>query len=110
MKMQSFVATIALAAVVSLPTAMSAATIKSSVHAFFGKPHKISLTLRNDSQQTLSLKAGDQTFTIEPGKTAAVKLMDGEKVITQAAAGTHAAGDVVVVAEAQINDATVGIK
>jgi hypothetical protein len=110
MKMHSFVATVALAAVVSIPAAMSASTIKSPVHAFFGKPHKVSFTLRNDSQQTLSIKAGDQEIKIEPGKLAAVKLLEGEKVVTEVACGTHAAGDVVAVAAPQLNDAIVGIK
>jgi hypothetical protein len=110
MKMQSFVATVALATVVSLPAAMSASTIKSPVHAFFGKPHKVSLTLRNDSQQVLVLKAGDQDITLQPGKNAAVKLLEGDKVVTVAACGTHAAGDVVAIAATQLNDATVGIK
>jgi hypothetical protein len=109
MKMQSFVATVALAAVVSLPAAMSASTIKSPVHAFFGKPHKVSITLSNDSQQVLTLKAGDQDVTIQPGKTAAVKLTDGDKVVTEAASGTHAAGEVVAVASAELNDAILHI-
>jgi hypothetical protein len=112
MKIKSLVASIAMVAVVSLPGVVYAApttSVHAPVHAFFGKPHKVNFTLRNDSQQPLSVKAGDQDITIQPGKTAAVKLVAGDKVVAQTATTNHPVGDVIVVASDELNDSTLHI-
>ncbi len=53
-------------------------SINAPVHAFFGKPHKVSLTLHNDSKQAVTLKAGEQELTLKPGEDATIKLIEGD--------------------------------
>ena len=113
MKMKSVVATLALAATVCVPGAMYASpvtAVKSPVHAMFGKPHMVNLNLRNDSKETITVKAGDKEMTIEPGKQTALKLNEGDKIVAVSAGANHAAGDVLVVASNTLNDATIGVK
>ncbi len=113
MNVRSIVTTLALTAAVCLPGAVYAAptaNLHAPMHAYFGKPHKVSLSLRNDGQQPLTLKAGDQELTIAPGKTAAVKLLEGDKVIAETASPDHALGAVVIVASSSLADATIVIK
>jgi hypothetical protein len=105
--------TLAMAVTVCLPAAVYAApttSIHAPVHALFSTPHKVSLTLRNDGQESLKLKAGDQELTLKPGEDATVKVLDGEKVIAETASANHTAGEVIVTASNELNGATVRIK
>jgi hypothetical protein len=90
--------------------AAPATSIHAPVHAFFGKSHIVKVTLHNDGQQPLTLKSGDQEWTLQPGKEASVKLTEGDKVIAETASPDHAAGDVVLQAISTLDGATVRIK
>jgi hypothetical protein len=105
--------TLAMAVTLCLPAAVYAApttNIHAPVHALFSNPHKVSLTLHNDSQEFLKLKAGDQELTLKPGEDTTIKLMNGEKVIAETASANHTAGEVIVTASNDLNGATVRIK
>jgi hypothetical protein len=104
--------TLAMAVTVCLPAAVYAAptTNMHAPHAFFGKPQKVSLTLRNDGQESLKLKAGDQELTLKPGEDATVKVLNGEKIVAETASANHTAGEVIVTASNELNGATVRIK
>ena len=43
----------------------------------------VSFNVRNDAKTTLVVKAGDQQFTIEPGKTQSLKLQEGAQLINE---------------------------
>lgn len=105
------VATLALA--VSFSGAAFAApttAIHAPVHAFFGNGHTVKVTLHNEGQEPLTLKAGTQEWTLQPGKDANVKLNEGDKVIAETASPSHAAGDVILQASNELNGATIRIK
>ena len=112
MHVRSIVAVVTFAATISLPAVVSAApvAVPTPMHAYFGKPHKISLSLRNDGQQPLTVKAGDQELTLAPGKATAVKMLEGDKVVAETASPDHAVGAVLVVISSNLADATIAIK
>jgi len=81
--------------------------VKSPVAAMFGSPSKekpVSLSLRNDTAAAITLTAGTQSLTIQPGKTQAAKLNVGDKVV--GADGTT----VYAVVSRAMADATIVIK
>lgn len=113
MKFHSVVTTLAMAASICVPTAMHAAptaSVHAPVHAFFGKPHLVSLNLRNDTKESITVKAGDKELTLEPGKPQAVKLAAGEKIVATTATPSHAAGDVLSTIDPMMDQGTLGIK
>lgn len=113
MKFHTLAATFALTASITVASAAHAApatNLHSDMHGFFGKPHKVTLTLENDCQEPMTLKAGTQEWTLQPGKDARVKLDAGEKVVVETASSSHAAGDVVVQATNDLDGATIRIK
>ncbi len=58
------------------------------------KVKTVSFTVRNDSAMTQTVKAGDQQFTIEPGKSATVKFPAGTQLTTVNGTTRIAAGSV----------------
>jgi hypothetical protein len=70
----------------------------------------VSFQLRNDSKEAVTVKAGDQELTIQPGKTSGVKTADGTQIISVNATSTHTAGEVLAVASANLTGATLVIK
>jgi hypothetical protein len=113
MKFYSVLTTLAMAATICVPTAMHAAptaSVHAPVHAFFGKPHMVSLSLRNDTKQEITVKAGDKELTLAPGKSQAVKLVAGEKITAVTASENHAAGDLISVVDPMMDQGTIGIK
>jgi methionine-rich copper-binding protein CopC len=88
------------AAVIHVPT---------PTHAMFGNSKPVQFSLRNDCNTTVELKAGDQTFTVEAGKTLKVKVPAGTKIITTNATGHSEAGSLVVEVSSALNGATVAI-
>lgn len=74
-----------------------------------GTPKPIHFTLRNDCGSTLELKAGDQTITVEVGKTVKVKILAGTKLITTKATEHNEAGTVIVEVSSALNGATVDV-
>jgi hypothetical protein len=90
------------AAVIHVPT---------PTHAMYGSSNSkpVQFSLRNDCTSTVELKAGDQTITVEPGKTVKVKIPAGTKVITTSATGHSEAGSLVVEVSSSLSGATVAI-
>ena len=80
-------------------------------HAIYGASNSkpVQFTLRNDCNATVELKAGDQTFTVEAGKTLKVKVPAGTKIITTNATGHSEAGSLVVEVSTALSGATVAI-
>jgi hypothetical protein len=91
------------AAIIHVPTSTHAMLADSKD----SKP--VQFSLRNACSSTLELKAGDQTITVEAGKTVKVKIPAGTKVITTTATGHSEAGSVVVEVSSALNGATVAI-
>ena len=58
------------------------------------KSKSVNFTVRNDSKETLVLKAGEQQYTIEPGKSAAMKLEEGLDVVNVNGSSHQAPGSV----------------
>jgi hypothetical protein len=108
MKITSVVATLAMAATVSMP--VFAAKNVHTVNGTSNKHNNVHITLANDTQQAISIKAGDQELKLEPGKNIAVALATGDKVIAEDAGPTHPAGEVLIVASSAVDQATVHVK
>jgi hypothetical protein len=93
--------------------ALNAAVIHvpATTHAMYGSSDSkpIQFSLRNDCDSTVELKAGDQTFTVEAGKTLKVAVPTGTKIITTSATGHSAAGSTVVEVSKSLSGATVAI-
>jgi hypothetical protein len=93
--------------------AVNAAVIHgpNPTHAMFSNSNAktVQFSLRNDCTGTVELKAGDQTITVEAGKTVKVKIPAGTKIITTTATGHSEAGTVVVEVSSSLSGATVAI-
>jgi hypothetical protein len=91
--------------------AIHAAIIHAPIptHAMLGNSKPIEFSLRNDCGSKLELKAGDQTITVEAGKTVKVKLLAGTKIITTTPTAHSEAGSVVVEVNSSLSGATVAI-
>ena len=81
----------------------------SPVHALFGNPKTVKLTLRNDTGAPLEIRAGETVMTIAAGKTMAVSLPAGTRITTNTATKGHVAGDLLVQVSSSLSGATVGI-
>lgn len=62
----------------------------------------VSFTVRNDAKASLVLKSGDQEFTIEPGKTAKMKLPEGTELINVSGTDKQAAGSLLTRVDRQL--------
>ncbi len=89
----------AFAAAPSIPTSTPSTHVK-----------RVHFELRNDTDQTITLKAGRQELSIDPGKTKSVRLPVGMNLVTEDATPTNAAGTVLVQVAAMLGDATVVLK
>jgi len=82
----------------------------SPVHAMFAKSKTVNLALRNDSGSPLELKVGDKVMSLDAGKTVALKLPEGTRIVVNAAAPKHPAGELIAEASTDLDDTTVAIK
>jgi hypothetical protein len=106
--LKSMSALVVLAAALA-PCAAVASTLNvtSATHAFFGKNKVVKFSLRNQTGAPIELKAGDQTVTLESGKTTQFKLAPGTQVVTTTASGKREAGTIICQATPDMNDTTV---
>ena len=77
-----------------------------------GKPVKVktvSFTLRNDAATPLTVAAGDQQFTVQPGKSLMLKLQDGVTLTTVNATAHAAAGGVLTTVSSTLQGNTLAI-
>ena len=89
-----------------------AAPVAASSKKSADKPVKVktvSFSLRNDSAASVTVQAGDQQFTVEPGKTAAMKLAVGVQVIAVNGTTHIAAGSVVTQVNSTLQGNTLAI-
>jgi hypothetical protein len=86
------------------------AGIHVPVHAMFDKTKLVKFNLRNDSNAAMELKVGDNVMTLEAGKTVAVKLPIGARIVMNATTPTHDAGTVLAQVSSQLDNATIGFK
>jgi hypothetical protein len=112
MKIRSVVAISVALAGLSASTAVYAAptSLQVHVHAMFAKSKIVKFNVRNDTGAALELKVGDNVMTIEAGKTVALKLAIGTRILTNVATPTHEAGSLLAEVSPQLDDATIGIK
>lgn len=69
----------------------------------------ISFSVRNDSKGTLVLKAGEQQYTIEPGKTTQLKVAEGSDLVNVSGTEKQTAGSVLTKVNKQLQGNTLAI-
>jgi hypothetical protein len=110
MKNRSVVAaTMVVLASVFSSGAVYAAPVHSPVYAVFGHPKSVSFNVRNDTKAPLKVMAGSTELTLQPGKTVAVKLTVGEKLVSEQASVNYPVGTVIVTASSELSDTTVAL-
>jgi hypothetical protein len=110
MKIRSAVAVVVAVAGLSLSaTVYAAPTVSSHVYAMFAKSQTVKVSLRNDSGSPLELKVGDQVVSLDAGKTVALKLAIGTRIVVNAATSKHKAGEVLAEASSALDNATLAI-
>jgi hypothetical protein len=81
----------------------------SPVHAMFSHSKMVSFSVRNDTKAPFKVKAGASDMTLEPGKTVAVKLAVGDKVVATETTANYTAGTVIVTASSDLSDTTIAV-
>ena len=79
------------------------------VRAMFGHDKIVHFGVRNETATPLKLKCGEEIMSVDPGKTAQVKLPVGTKVTFADASGAHAAGELLAQADGQLNGTTIAV-
>ena len=74
------------------------------------KTQTVKVSLRNDSRSPMQLKVGEQVMSIDAGKTVAVKVPVGTRIVVNAATSTHQAGELIAEATPALDNSTVAIK
>jgi hypothetical protein len=114
MNRRNLFAIAAIAASLTLSPAVYAATsIHTPVNAMFGKSASsktVKLTLINDSNAPMEVKAGDDIVKLEAGKPVTVSLPIGTRVTATTASSTHEAGALLAQVSDSLNGAILHIK
>jgi hypothetical protein len=77
----------------------------------FAKTTKtVKVALRNDSGSPLQLKVGDDIVSLDAGKSVALKLAVGTRIVVNAATDKHPAGELLAEASASLDNTTLTIK
>jgi hypothetical protein len=93
------------AAVYAAPT-----NVPSPVRIAYSKTQTVKVALRNDSGTQMQLKVGEQIVSLDPGKTVAVKIPVGTRIVVNAATPKHPAGELIAEVTTALDNATVAIK
>jgi hypothetical protein len=80
------------------------------VHAMFAKAKMVRLSVRNDSSTPIELKAGEQVMTLNPGKTLALNLPVGTRILANTTSGKYQAGAVLAEISPELSDVTLSLK
>jgi hypothetical protein len=104
------VTTMAVVSLITAPALVAAPVSGIRIHAKLDNAKTISFSLRNDSKEAVTVKAGDQQLTIQPGKASNIKTADGTQIISVTATATHTAGEVLAVASTTLSGNTLVIK
>ncbi len=86
------------------------ASFHAPVNAMFSHVKTVSFSMRNDSKESIKVKAGDMEMTLDPGKSHDLKLPVGEKVVAVETSTNYPAGTVLAVANTQLNDTTIVLR
>ena len=86
------------------------ASFASPVHAMFAKSKLVKFSVRNDGAAPLTLKVGDETVTLDAGKTKDLELPVGTRIMRQDATATQQAGSLVTEVSKQLSGATIALK
>jgi hypothetical protein len=106
-----FVSSIAALALAAAPAIHAAPlSIANPVHATFSKEKTVSISFRNDTSTPLELKVGDSLMKVEAGKTLALHLPVGTKVLANTATPNLTAGSLIAQVDTYLNGATLSIK
>ena len=103
---------VAAAAMLAGPVAFASkpASTPTLAKAAFSKSKMVSFSLRNDSKDSITVKAGEQDMTLQPGKTVSVKLAEGTQIVATNTTPTYAAGSVISVVSSQLSDNTLVLR
>ena len=74
------------------------------------KSKTVSFSLRNDGKDSISVKAGEQDLTLQPGKTVSVKLAEGTQIVATNTTPNYATGAVISVVSSQLTDSTLVLR
>jgi hypothetical protein len=103
-----------LAAVLMAGESMFAApltALRAPMHAKMGKTKDmVSFHLRNDSKEPLTIKAGSQEMTLEPGKPVDVTLKVGETLTVAKTTATFPEGTVLATVNQDLKDTTIALR
>ena len=103
--------TIAALALVATPALnASPLSISTPLHASYGKTKDVAISFRNDTSAPLELKVGENVMKVEAGKTLALHLPVGTKVIANSATPNLAAGSLIAEVATYLSGATLSIK
>jgi hypothetical protein len=79
-------------------------------HAMFAKTKTVKVALRNDSGSPLQLKVGDEIVSLNSGKSVALKLAVGTRIVVNATTDKHPAGELLAEVSASLDNTTLTIK
>ena len=92
--------------------AMHASTVGAvqvPVQAMFGHEKIVHFGVTNGTDAPLKLQCGEEVVSVDPGKTAKVKLPVGSKVTFIEASGKHVAGELLAQADSHLNGTTIAV-
>lgn len=84
--------------------------VYAPMHAMFGKSKMVKFSLRNDGSSSLTLKVGEEVVTIEAGKSKAMELPVGTRILRQDATSTSQAGTLVTEVSKELSGVTIALK
>ncbi len=74
------------------------------------KGKTVKFSLRNDSGTAVELKVGDQVMSLDAGKTLALKVPVGTRIVRTSSAPNHAAGELLAEASKDLNNSTIAFR
>ncbi len=90
--------------------AAPSAAIHAPMHGMFAKTKLVKFSLRNDGSSALTLKVGEEVMTLEAGKSKALELPVGTRIVRQDGAGTEKAGALVTEVSKELSGVTIALK
>jgi len=86
------------------------AAVQSPVQAMFAKVKMVKFSLRNDGGSPLTLKVGEEVVTLEAGKSKALELPVGTRIVRQEGTATDKAGSLVTEVSKELSGVTIALK
>jgi hypothetical protein len=76
------------------------------VQALLNNQQMVKMSLRNNTNQLIKVKAGEKEMALQPGATISVKLVAGDKIVAEEGTVLTPAGTVLAVVSKDLSDAT----